>query len=479
MMAPPDPHAQSLAVKRAEVEFHNFASFGEPERARFVYAEENQRRGSILRKHRDWLGPLTPFLEIGANAGHSSYMLCNEFNESGFALDISADSLRYGRTLQDSWQLEKAPVLMAGDALNLPFADGSLRTVVAYQMLSQFMDIDAVFREVIRVLQPGGLFIFAEEPLRRALSLRLYRAPYWEQMKPWERKLHEWGLLGFFVRDVIGAHQEESFGIRQNHQMNLRHWHELVQKHFAGYRYEVFVPQRGWGERVTKKIAVRLDPHRSEWRAARLLGGTLAALCRKAGTAPAAAAMPLDFERLLRCPDCAGALTRDQAETLTCRTCAYQAPNEGGVYNLLNSVDKKELYPGDREDVIDFSLPGHEARLGEGWYDLEGVFGNRYRWIAERATARLRNLRGGAQQLRIRGFAPEDPGHFTMVVKVNGAVVHEGKIERPGLFIVETALAAAAEYAIEIAVSPVWLAPGDCRRLSVNLSLLRLQDVGF
>ncbi len=33
--------AQSLRTKQAEVEFHNFASLGEPERAIGVYAEEN------------------------------------------------------------------------------------------------------------------------------------------------------------------------------------------------------------------------------------------------------------------------------------------------------------------------------------------------------------------------------------------------------------------------------------------------------
>ena len=39
---------------------------------------------------------MTPFLEIGSNVGHTSYMLANEFGASGFALDLSADSLRYG-----------------------------------------------------------------------------------------------------------------------------------------------------------------------------------------------------------------------------------------------------------------------------------------------------------------------------------------------------------------------------------------------
>ena len=162
--------AQPFSVKRAQVEFHNFASLGEPERNLRIYADENMRRGAVIRNHRAFIGEMTPFLEMGANAGHSSYMLCNEFGAQGFALDLSADSLRHGRALMDAWSLERAPVRIAGDAANLPFTDGSLRFVCAFQMLSQFMDVESVFREVARVLAPGGVFLFAEEPLRRKLS---------------------------------------------------------------------------------------------------------------------------------------------------------------------------------------------------------------------------------------------------------------------------------------------------------------------
>ncbi len=468
--------AQALSVKRAQVEFHNFASLGEPERAMRVYAEENQRRGAVLRNHLAFIGPMTPFLEIGSNAGHTSYMLENEFGADGFALDISADSLRHGIALQEQWGMPRAMVRVAGDALNLPFRDGSLSAVLAFQMLSQFMDIESVFLEVKRVLAPGGVFIFAEEPLRRRLSLRLYRCPYWETMKPWERKLYEWGLLGYFVRDVIGAHQEESFGIRQNHTMELRHWHDLITKHFVAQEYEIFVPERGPGESIVKRIARRFDPQRSDWRAARLLGGTLAAVCRKAGER-----VPQTwtgrFETLLRCPDCNGSLDRDHDDTVFCK-CGYKAPNEGGVYNLLRSVDKKELYPGDVGDAIDFSLPGHESKLLNGWYDLEGIFGNKYRWIGASASAKLTRVRPGPQRLRVRGHAHENAlaqgEPLKAEIAVNGVRAGQWTLDRPGLFILEADIPDADEYRIDLSFSPVWKVATDERAFTVNLSMLKL-----
>lgn len=470
--------AQSLSVKRAEVEFHNFASLGEPERAIATYLEENLRRGAIIKRHREFIGELSPFLEIGSNVGHTSYMLANEFGADGFALDISADSLRYGIALQERWGMERAPVRVAGDAANLPFADGSIRCVLAFQMLSQFMDIEQVFLEVKRVLAPGGIFLFSEEPLRRKLSLRLYRCPYYETMKPWERKLHEWGLLGFLVRDVIGAHQEESFGIRQNHKMNLLDWDALVRKHFVAHEYELCVPERGWGERVVKRIARKIDRYGSEWVPARLLGGTLAAICRKEGEAAPARAPITAFEQYLRCPDCRKPFSRDALDTLRCTACGYAAPHEGGVFNLLPSAERSELYPGDREDVIDFCLPSHEQRLLDGWYQLEGVYGNKYRWIGPKASAKLTAVRTGKQRIRIRGHASERSFERGLPVKVaafaNGVKVRDWTLDRSGLFVLEADLPEASEYRIDIQASPTWQAPGDERLLTVNLSMIRL-----
>ncbi len=255
---------------------------------------------------------MTPFLELGANVGHTSYLLANQFGAGGFALDLSADSLRHGLMLKDRWGLQREPLRIAGDAAHLPFADGSLRLVLAFQMLSQFMHLEQIFGEVQRVLAPGGIFLFAEEPLKRLLSLRLYRCPYYNAMKPWERKLFDWGLLGYLVRDVIGADQEESFGIRQNHGLALKDWRRLVRQYFPDARFQVFAPEHGWGERIVKQAAVFLSRDGSQWTAARLLGGALTSVCRKTGAPARVDFQENRFEVHLRCPDCHGPLHRDR-----------------------------------------------------------------------------------------------------------------------------------------------------------------------
>jgi hypothetical protein len=250
----------------------------------------------------------------------------------------------------------------------------------------------------------------------------------------------------------------------------------MIDRHFADRRFDIVVPERGWGERAAKRLAVRLDPHRSVWRAARLLGGTLAAACKKAGEGPAADGSP--FESLLRCPDCGGALGRDTADTLVCGSCSYRAANEGGVYNLLPSADRAELYPGERPDVIDFSLPGHSDRLGDGWYDVEGSFGNKYRWMGGRASARLGRVRPGPQKLRVRGFAHErsfDQGRPVRIeLFANQDRVAAQTLDRPGLFVIEAALPESPEYAIEIGVSPTFRLPDEDRTFGAIVSMIRL-----
>jgi hypothetical protein len=139
---------------------------------------------------------------------------------------------------------------------------------------------------------------------------------------------------------------------------------------------------------------------------------------------------------------------------------------------------RRELYPGDRDDIIDMSLAGHETKLGQGWYELEGVFGNKFRWIGERAEARLRSASAGPQKIRVRGFAHEaafaQKKPVTIDLRVNGERAGFWTLDRSGLFVLEAPVPAAPEYSVEVLAAPVWRVSGDDRSFTVNLSMLRL-----
>ena len=61
-----------------------------------------------------------------------------------------------------------------------------------------------------------------------------------------------------------------------------------------------------------------------------------------------------------------------------------------------------------------------------------------------------------------------------MQVVVNGRQVSDNALGRSGLFVLETAVPDAPEYAVEILASPAWREPGGERMLSVNISMIRL-----
>jgi ubiquinone/menaquinone biosynthesis C-methylase UbiE len=52
------------------------------------------------------------------------------------------------------------------DAERIPYDDDSFDLVVGHAVLHHIPDVPAAFREVLRVLKPGGRFVFAGEPTR-------------------------------------------------------------------------------------------------------------------------------------------------------------------------------------------------------------------------------------------------------------------------------------------------------------------------
>jgi len=111
-----------------------------------------------------------PILDLGAGTGRWTAVLADTFGaERVIALDLSAAMLEHVR--------RGLPQVLRvrGNALSLPFNDGSLGAVNCWNALQSMPDPAAVVAEVGRCLRPGGTFTLmtfrpAVDPIYRALQ---------------------------------------------------------------------------------------------------------------------------------------------------------------------------------------------------------------------------------------------------------------------------------------------------------------------
>jgi ubiquinone/menaquinone biosynthesis C-methylase UbiE len=81
------------------------------------------------------------------------------------------------------------------DAEELPYPDDTFDLVIGHAVLHHIPDVGLAFREILRVLKPGGRFVFAGEPTRHGdiVARRLSRLTWWAATRatrlPW---LAEW-----------------------------------------------------------------------------------------------------------------------------------------------------------------------------------------------------------------------------------------------------------------------------------------------
>jgi malonyl-CoA O-methyltransferase len=96
-------------------------------------------------------------LDLGAGTGHASRALRLRYPAQVVAFDGSAEMLRQAGRQQT---LLKRFRRVQGDAHRLPFRTGAVDLVFSNLLLEWCHDPDQVFREIRRVLRPGGLLTF-------------------------------------------------------------------------------------------------------------------------------------------------------------------------------------------------------------------------------------------------------------------------------------------------------------------------------
>lgn len=272
---------------------------------------------------------LSPYLELGAERGQRTLVAENRLGMRGASLDISWDMQRSMPYYAERFGFEHLPLRLCGDAYQLPFADNSLPLVFCYQTLHHFPDPTPVIAEIHRVLAPGGIFFFSDEPYQKRLHLPLYKAESMYSEKA--RKAPKWRkLLDYFLAEPVC--NETDFGIVENDDIPLGTWEKALQ----------IFDQHELHLHALKVLRGRSDSLTPGALLARWVGGEVTGIARKGGTLP----MGFDpIEMCLAAPWEAGCppLRPHAGQWQSHHGSLY--PVHDGVALLLPEQQRRELYP--------------------------------------------------------------------------------------------------------------------------------------
>ena len=191
-----------LAGQKAAVQdFWDRESCGERyavgEGALFYESQANERYAL-----EPWIRPFARFhegkgksvLEIGVGMG-ADYLEWLKAGAHAIGLDFTPRAV--GHTARRCALADRRSLLAVADGELLPFADGSFDLVYSWGVAHHSPDTAAVFREVARILRPGGV-----------ARIAIYHYPSWGAFLIWARAALLHGKIFQPVRSVVANNLE-------------------------------------------------------------------------------------------------------------------------------------------------------------------------------------------------------------------------------------------------------------------------------
>ena len=189
MTAVPNPHASADEVeaawsdpKLANVLYHDWEAGTYDEKWSISFDQRciDYARDRFVHVAGDDGWPYARSLELGCGTGFFTLNLkLAGVLDEGHVTDLSPGMVEVAQ--RNARGLGFAVAGQIADAERLPYEDGTFDLVVGHAVLHHIPDLDRAFAEILRVLKPGGRFVFAGEPTRHGdyVARRLSRLTWW------------------------------------------------------------------------------------------------------------------------------------------------------------------------------------------------------------------------------------------------------------------------------------------------------------
>jgi SAM-dependent methyltransferase len=187
-------------------------------------ADQFHTRGHALTVEMAAMLPLTGrerLLDIGSGVGGPSRWLAKTFGCYVTGIDLTPEFVRTAKALSRLLKLDAVTDYRQGDALDLPFPDGTFDVAWCQNVSMNIADRVTFYRGVRRVLKPGGSYVFADivalsgEPVH--LPVPWASDPAWSFLKTTEETRSLLEKAGFRVLRwedttaiTIQAHRERA-----------------------------------------------------------------------------------------------------------------------------------------------------------------------------------------------------------------------------------------------------------------------------
>lgn len=117
-------------------------------------------------------------LDLGCGRGNDTLAAAGMAGSSGMAIGLDLTEAMVLAARKAAWESGAGnAVFLTGDIEALPFEDGSFDGIISNCVINHARDKSRVFREIYRVLKPGGRFVISDATTRNPLPEEVRKDP--------------------------------------------------------------------------------------------------------------------------------------------------------------------------------------------------------------------------------------------------------------------------------------------------------------